>query len=97
MPLKVIDSCTTRNYVHTWIHFRHVLYTNIMTMTHAITSNTNSLSIDITRTHTQMRKSPRGEKEREGKKSGETQSKKRKKTRRKEKREKRKEIKKINE
>ena len=32
-------------------------------MTHAINSNTNLLSIDITRTHTQMRKSPRGEKE----------------------------------
>ena len=33
-------------------------------MTHAINSNTGLLSIDyITRTHTQMRKSPRGEKE----------------------------------
>ena len=32
-------------------------------MTHAINSNTNLLSIDIIRTHTQMRKSPRGEKE----------------------------------
>ena len=32
-------------------------------MTHAINSDTNLLSIDITRTHTQMRKSPRGEKE----------------------------------
>ena len=32
-------------------------------MTHAIDSNTNLLSIDITRMHTQMRKSPRGEKE----------------------------------
>ena len=32
-------------------------------MTHTINSNTNLLSIDITRTHTQMRKSPRGEKE----------------------------------
>ena len=32
-------------------------------MTHAINSNTKLLSIDITRTHTQMRKSPRGEKE----------------------------------
>ena len=32
-------------------------------MTHAINSNTNLLSIDITRTHTQMRKSPRGGKE----------------------------------
>ena len=32
-------------------------------MTHAINSNTNLLSIDMTRTHTQMRKSPRGEKE----------------------------------
>ena len=33
-------------------------------MTHGINSNTNLLSIDITRTHTkQMRKSPRGEKE----------------------------------
>ena len=32
-------------------------------MTHAIKSNTNLLSIDITRTHTQMRKSPRGETE----------------------------------
>ena len=32
-------------------------------MTHAINSNTNLLSIDITRMHTQMRKSPRGEKE----------------------------------
>ena len=31
-------------------------------MTRAINSNTNLLSIDITRTHTQMRKSPRGEK-----------------------------------
>ena len=33
-------------------------------MSHAINSNTNSLSIDITRMHTQIRKSPRGEKER---------------------------------
>ena len=32
-------------------------------MTHAINTSTNLLSIDITRTHTQMRKSPRGEKE----------------------------------
>ena len=32
-------------------------------MTHAINSNTNLLSIDVTGTHTQMRKSPRGEKE----------------------------------
>ena len=32
-------------------------------MTHTINSNTNLLSIDVTRTHTQMRKSPRGEKE----------------------------------
>ena len=32
-------------------------------MTHAINSNTNLLSIDITRMHTQMRKSPSGEKE----------------------------------
>ena len=32
-------------------------------MTHAINSNTNLLSIDITRTHDQMRRSPRGEKE----------------------------------
>ena len=30
-------------------------------MTHTINSNTKLLSIDITRTHTQMRKSPRGE------------------------------------
>ena len=32
-------------------------------MAHAINSNTKLLSIDITRTHTQMRKSPRGETE----------------------------------
>ena len=32
-------------------------------MTHTINSNTNLLSIDITRTHTQMIKSSRGEKE----------------------------------
>ena len=32
-------------------------------MTHTINSNTNLLSIDITQSHTQMRKSPRGEKE----------------------------------
>ena len=32
-------------------------------MTHAINSNTNLLSIDLTRMHTQIRKSPRGEKE----------------------------------
>ena len=32
-------------------------------MTHAINSNTNLLSTDITRTHTQMRKNPRGAKE----------------------------------
>ena len=32
-------------------------------MTHAINSNTNLLSIDITRRHTRMKKSPRGEKE----------------------------------
>ena len=32
-------------------------------MTHTINSNSNLLSIYITRTHTQMRKSPRGEKE----------------------------------
>ena len=32
-------------------------------MTRTINSNMNLLSIDITRTHTQIRKSPRGEKE----------------------------------
>ena len=32
-------------------------------MTHAINSNTNLLSIDITKMHTQVRMSPRGEKE----------------------------------
>ena len=32
-------------------------------MTNTINSNTNLLSVDITRTLTQMRKSPRGEKE----------------------------------
>ena len=32
-------------------------------MIHAINSNTNLLSIDVTRTHTQMKKSPREEKE----------------------------------
>ena len=32
-------------------------------MTDAINSNTNILSIDITKTHTQMRKSSRGQKE----------------------------------
>ena len=32
-------------------------------MTHTINSNTNLLSADITRMHTLMRKSPRGEKE----------------------------------
>ena len=32
-------------------------------MTHTINSNTNLLSIDITRTHTQIRKNLRGEKE----------------------------------
>ena len=63
MPLKVIDSCTTcSSYVHTWIHFCYVLCTNIITMTHTINSNTNLLSIDIKRTHTQMKKSPGGEK-----------------------------------
>ena len=36
---------------------------NIITMTHAINSNTNLLYIDITGMHTQMRKSPRGGKE----------------------------------
>ena len=37
--------------------------TNNIPMTHAINSNTNLLSIDITRMHTQMRKNLRGEKE----------------------------------
>ena len=32
-------------------------------MTHTISSNTNLVPVDITRTHTQMRKSRRGEKE----------------------------------
>ena len=32
-------------------------------MTHTINSNKNLVSIDITQMHTQMRKSPRGEKE----------------------------------
>ena len=64
MPLKVVDSCTTRSYAHTWIHFWHILCTNIITMTHSINSNANLLPIDITRTHTQMKKSLRGEKER---------------------------------
>ena len=32
-------------------------------MTHKTNSNTNLLSVDLTITHTQMRKSPRGEKE----------------------------------
>ena len=44
------------------IHFSHVLGTNIITMTHTINANTNLLSKDITRTHTQMRKSPGGKK-----------------------------------
>ena len=62
IPLKVVDSCTTRSYVHTWIHSWHVLCTNIIIMTHAINSNTILLSIHyITRMHTQMRKSPRGQ------------------------------------
>ena len=34
-----------------------------ITMTHTLSSNTNLISIDITRMDTQMRKSPRGEKE----------------------------------
>ena len=42
-------------------------------MTHAINLNTNLLSIDITRMHTQMRNSPRGEKKMG--KNGEKQSK----------------------
>ena len=41
----------------------YYICTDIITMTHAINSNTNLLSIDITRTHTQLRKSSKGEKE----------------------------------
>ena len=52
-------------------------------MTHAINSNTNLLSIGIARTHTQMRKIPRGEKE-SGKEWGETESKKNRKKKKKE-------------
>ena len=65
MPLKVVYLCVARSasHVRTGMNFLHVLCTNIVTMTHTINSNTNLLSIDITRTHTQMRKSPRGEKE----------------------------------
>ena len=50
---------------HMWMHFWHVhvLCTNIFTKTHTKNSNTNLLSIDITRMHSQMRKSPRWEKE----------------------------------
>ena len=55
MPLKVVDSCTTRSAsnarTRTWIHCWHILCTNIITMTHAINSSTKLLSIDITRTH----------------------------------------------
>ena len=46
-------------------------------MTHAINLNTNLLSIDITRTHTQMSKSSRGK--RAGRKCGESTKKKKKK------------------
>ena len=53
----------TRSYAHTWTRASCVLFTNIITMTHAINSNTNLLSKDITRMHTQMRKTPRGGKE----------------------------------
>ena len=55
--------------LHVAMHMReytsdmYYVSTNIITMTHAINSNTNLLSIDITRTHMLMRKSPRGEKE----------------------------------
>ena len=65
ISLIVVDSCTicSASHVHTWIHFWHVLCANIITMTHTINSYTNRLSINIARTHTQMKKSPRGEKE----------------------------------
>ena len=56
-------------------------------MTHAINSNTSLLSIDyITRTHAQMRKSPRGEKESRKETRRETERKKRKKLKKKQKR-----------
>ena len=42
MHLKVVASCTTRSTSHartrTWVHFWHILCTNIITMTHAINS-----------------------------------------------------------
>ena len=56
MPLKVADSCTTRSYAHTWIHSRYALCTNNITMTQAVNSNTNLLSIDITGTSPRRRK-----------------------------------------
>ena len=58
MPLKIVDSCTTRSASHacTWIHFWHVLCTNIIiTMTHAINSNT--IYRHYKYAHTQMIKS----------------------------------------
>ena len=54
MPLKVVESCTTRSANHartrTWIHCWHILCTNIITLTHAINSSTKLLSIDSTKT-----------------------------------------------
>ena len=75
MPLKVVDSCTTRSASHartrTWIHFWHILCTNIITMTHAINSNTKLLYIDITRTRILRWERVQEERKRAGKKSGE--------------------------
>ena len=63
MPLKVVDSCTTRSASHarTWIHFRHILCTNIITMTLAI--NKVTIYRHYKNAHTQMRKSWRVETE----------------------------------
>ena len=58
-------------------------------MAHAINSNTNLLSIDITRTHTQMRRAQE-ERKRVGKKWGEKESKKKNRKKRKKKENKRK-------
>ena len=56
MPLKVVDSYTTRSASHarTWILFWHLRCTNIITMIHAINSSTKLLSIDITKMHFDM-------------------------------------------
>ena len=68
MPLKVVDSCTTRSPSHTrtWMHFWHVLCTNIITMTHDKLKHKLTIYRHYKNAYSDEKEFKRREKEREG-------------------------------